>query len=205
MKKLKLIYVNPIDLIPYVNNNKIHPKEQLLRLASSIQEYGWDVPIVVDSGMVIIKGAGRREVAIMLNLKEVPVFVRDDLTEDQVRASRIADNKSSSLEYDNNKLSYEIKTLEINGFNLAHLSIQEPELKELKKEIDLGLKDFEQMQSEERRQLESIYKPQKELKNSSGELDLSSFDNFKHECPKCGFEWDDSAADKKENEEDYNI
>ena len=136
MKKIEIIYEKPENLIPYVNNHKVHSDEQILRIASSIQEFGMDQPVVVDKNMVIIKGHGRREAALKLKLKTIPVIIADELDEYQVKAARIADNKSSSVEYDLDALKFDIGTLNLQGFNLASLGIQPLELDELMKELD---------------------------------------------------------------------
>ncbi|MFH3639762.1 ParB/Srx family N-terminal domain-containing protein, partial [Acinetobacter baumannii] len=79
------------DVKPYELNAKIHSEEQVAKIAESIARFGWDQPIVVDKNGVIIKGHGRRLAAIKLGLIEVPVLVRDDLNEEQVKAARLAD------------------------------------------------------------------------------------------------------------------
>lgn len=80
-------------VLPYELNAKTHDKKQVQKIANSITEFGWDQPIVVDKNGVVIKGHGRRLAAISLGMKSVPVLVRDDLTEEQVRAARLADNR----------------------------------------------------------------------------------------------------------------
>jgi hypothetical protein len=69
------------DVHPYANNAKEHPDEQVEKIRSSIKNYGWDQPIVVDAGGEIIKGHGRRLAAKSLGMAEVPVIVREDLSE----------------------------------------------------------------------------------------------------------------------------
>lgn len=84
---------DPKSLTPYHRNNKKHPKSQIDKLAGAIAEYDFDVPIVVDAKGCVIKGHGRREAAIQLGLKQVPVIVRADLSPAQVKAVRLADNR----------------------------------------------------------------------------------------------------------------
>lgn len=107
------VYLADIDsLIPYQNNPKRHPDEQVQKIASSIKNFGWDQPIVVDSHNEIIKGHGRLAAAKLLELDEVPVIKRADLTDAEAKASRIADNKAqveSGFDYDS--LSTEFKIL----------------------------------------------------------------------------------------------
>ena len=130
----ELIDINKI--IPYQNNYKTHPAKQVDLLASHIAESGWDQPIVVDSDMVIIKGHGRLMAAKKLGLKQVPVKVRSDLSESQVKAARIADNKLSELAKDDTDLlALDLKHLEGDGFILESLGFSEKDL------IKLGIKD----------------------------------------------------------------
>ncbi|AGM11786.1 hypothetical protein M201_gp11 [Haloarcula californiae tailed virus 2] len=100
------------DVHPYANNAKEHPDEQVQKIRSSIKNYGWDQPIVVDADGEIIKGHGRRLAAKSLGLERVPVIVRDDLTEGEKKAARIADNKTAESEWDESTLAAEFEALE---------------------------------------------------------------------------------------------
>lgn len=104
-------------LIPYDLNVKDHDDGQVSRIAKSIDEFGWDQPIVVDPNGVIIKGHGRRLAAKKLGITKVPVWVRDDLTEDQIRASRLADNRVAISNIDTDLLQKELADLnfDLNG------------------------------------------------------------------------------------------
>lgn len=101
---------------PYELNAKVHDPAQVEKIARSIREFGWDQPIVVDAAGVIIKGHGRRLAALSLGLTQVPVWVRDDLTDDQVRASRLADNRVAISNIDTDILQKELAALD---FDLA--------------------------------------------------------------------------------------
>lgn len=103
--------VPPAELIPYSNNAKEHPEEQVKKIASSIKNYGWDQPIVVDGENEIIKGHGRLQAAELLGLSEVPVIRREDLTEAEAKASRIADNKTAESAWIDDVLETEIDML----------------------------------------------------------------------------------------------
>lgn len=100
------------SITPYVNNIKKHPTEQIDKIAGAIAEFGFDQPIVVDGDGVIIKGHGRREAALRLGLKKVPVIVRTDLTPAQVKAARIADNKVAESDWDIDALKLEFDALQ---------------------------------------------------------------------------------------------
>jgi ParB-like chromosome segregation protein Spo0J len=103
---------------PYDLNAKTHDEAQVRKIAKSIQDFGWDQPIVVDKAGVIIKGHGRRLGALSLGMKKVPVWVRDDLTDAQVRASRLADNRVAISNLDTDILQRELASLEfdLDGF-----------------------------------------------------------------------------------------
>lgn len=119
---------SPHDLTPYFRNTKAHPTEQIDKIASAIAEFGFDQPIVIDSDGVIIKGHGRREAAIRLGIKEVPVLVRDDLTEAQKKAARIADNKVAESEWLQEELKTEIEELSDLDYDLDLTGFGEDEL-----------------------------------------------------------------------------
>lgn len=106
-------------LIPYERNTKKHPEEQIEKLAKSLKEFGWDQPIVVDADGVIIKGHGRRLAALHLGLKKVPVVKRDDLTPEQVKALRIADNKVAETDHDVAMLEQELRELQDVEFDMS--------------------------------------------------------------------------------------
>lgn len=98
-------------ILPYELNVKKHDPQQVERIAKSISEFGWDQPIVVDKNMVIIKGHGRRLGALHLGLKQVPVLVRSDLDEEQVRAARLADNRVALGDIDTDMFREELASL----------------------------------------------------------------------------------------------
>lgn len=109
--KVELVFKNPKDLIPYSRNTKKHPAEQIQKIIANIHANGFDQPITVDKEMVIITGHGRQMAAIELGLKQVPVIIRDDLSEEEVKAKRIADNKLNESDWDNEFLSFELQSL----------------------------------------------------------------------------------------------
>ena len=84
------------EILPYENNPR-NNDNAVDAVAASILEFGWQQPIVVDKDGVIIAGHTRYKAAKKLKLKEVPVVVADNLTDEQVRAYRLADNKSGEL------------------------------------------------------------------------------------------------------------
>jgi DNA modification methylase len=103
---------------PYENNPRINEKA-VEKVANSLREFGFQQPIVVDKDGVIIVGHTRLKAAEMLGLKEVPVLVAKDLTEAQVKAYRLADNKTAEFsEWDMDLLAFELEGLEAFDFDM---------------------------------------------------------------------------------------
>ena len=109
MKELKW---EPIKSIRPYEKNPRRNDEAVDAVAASIKEFGWQQPIVVDKDGVIIAGHTRYKAAKKLKCDTVPVVVADDLTEDQVKAYRLADNKTGELaEWDTAMLGEELAEL----------------------------------------------------------------------------------------------
>lgn len=102
-------------ILPYGENPKEHPEEQVDKIASSIRRFGWDQPIVVDGAGEIIKGHGRYQAARRLGLEEIPILRAEDLSDAEVRAARIADNRVAESSWDIDLLGVELELLEETG------------------------------------------------------------------------------------------
>ena len=109
------------ELIPYDNNPRFNAGA-VDKVAESIKEFGFKVPIIVDSKNVIVTGHTRLMAANKLGMEEVPVIVADDLTDGQIKAFRIADNRVAEFsEWDFEKLEVELAGLADSDFNLDAL------------------------------------------------------------------------------------
>jgi ParB/RepB/Spo0J family partition protein len=93
MPNLQVEYLAISDLKPNPRNARLHSQKQLHQIAASITEFGFNVPVLIDSGKVIIAGHGRVEAARKLGMETVPVLRIDHLTNEQKRAFALADNK----------------------------------------------------------------------------------------------------------------
>ena len=93
---MKIILKSVNDLIEYDNNPR-HNDEAVEAVANSIREFGFKVPIIITSEDVIVAGHTRLKASKKLGLDEVPCIIADDLTEEQIKAFRLADNKTSEL------------------------------------------------------------------------------------------------------------
>lgn len=105
------------DLIPYDRNTKKHDKTQINNVAESIKQYGFVQPIVIDKNNTVVIGHCRLLAAKQLKMKEVPCVCVEDLTEEQVKALRIVDNKSNESEWDFDILPDELADLNLDDFD----------------------------------------------------------------------------------------
>ncbi len=160
--KLKVQYWPIDDVKPYPNNPR-NNDDAVEYVANSIREFGWQQPIVVDTDGTIIAGHTRLKAAKMLGMETVPVVVADNLTPAQVNAYRLADNKvAEAATWDMEALAVELEGLEV--------------------DFDMTMFDFD------------IDVPEVgEITNGSKEIDVDSFndDKFEHECPRCGFRFNE--------------
>ena len=104
-------------LTPYEKNTKKHDKTQINNVAESIKQYGFVQPIVVDKNDVIVIGHCRYEAAKKLKLETVPCVCVDDLTDEQVKALRIVDNKTNESPWDMEFLTDELAEVDLSAFD----------------------------------------------------------------------------------------
>ena len=153
------------DIYPYENNPRLNDAS-VDAVAASIKEFGFRSPIIVDKDMVIIAGHTRYKAAGRLGLKTVPVIVAADLTDEQVKAYRLADNKvgeTSLWDYD----LLDVELDDITGFDMS----------------DFGFLGNNPVFDEAEGMLSTS--PGRD----SEEIDTSDFggDKFICECPRCKF------------------
>tara|TARA_R110000737_G_scaffold22527_1_gene41187 strand:- start:806 stop:1996 length:1191 start_codon:yes stop_codon:yes gene_type:complete len=133
--------VSTNSVIPYSKNPRKN-KDAIKKVASSIREFGFKQPIVVDKDMVIVAGHTRLYAAKKLNLDKVPIVVADDLTDAQIKAYRIADNRvSQESEWDYELLKLEFNDLVELDFNLLDTGFDQEELDKLLDIENEGLTD----------------------------------------------------------------
>lgn len=151
--------VKTSEIKAYAKNAKKHPEEQVKAIANSIKEFGFRQPLVLDKNMEIIVGHGRLAAAKLLGMTAVPVVMADDLTEEQVKAFRLADNKTNESAWD-----FDLRDAEL------------AELAEL--DIDMTQFGFDVLPEFDEEALDSIFEdaPEKEKEPK------------KIQCPHCG-EW----------------
>ena len=139
---MKIQQMSPAAIKPYDQNPRVNDSA-VDAVAKSIQEFGWQQPIVVDADYVMVVGHTRWKAALKLKLDKVPVHVAKDLTPEQAKAYRIADNATAEIAvWDKTLLPLELVSLKELNFDLSLLGFSEDELvKILGENIGEGLTD----------------------------------------------------------------
>ncbi len=128
--EMQLVSVD--KLVPYANNARTHSPEQINKLRSSLREFGFINPVIIDRDYGVIAGHGRIEAAKAEGIKEVPCVFADHLTEAQKKAYIIADNRMAlDAGWDEELLRVEIEALQGEDFDLALTGFDEKELSDL--------------------------------------------------------------------------
>jgi DNA modification methylase len=143
VKLMEIEYHNTSDLIPYARNSRTHSDKQVLQIASSIKEFGFTNPVLIDDDNGIIAGHGRVMAANKLGIKDIPCVKLSHLTPEQKRAYIIADNKLAlNSGWDNELLAIEFLDLKESGFDLELTGFTLDEINALTpEEIPPGLTD----------------------------------------------------------------
>lgn len=152
--ELKIEYIDIDSIKPYENNPR-HNEEAIPYVMNSIKEFGFKNPIIIDKNNVIIAGHTRLESAKRLGMKEVPIIHADDLTEEQVKAFRLADNKVS----EKSSWNFELLTDELNDI------------------LDINMKDFGFLDVDMNVEWDNTIPEENELQDKKEEI-------F-YECPYC--------------------
>lgn len=152
------------DLIPYARNSRTHSAEQVAKLAASIKEFGWTVPILVDGDGTIVAGHGRVLAARKLKIDVVPTIDIGHLSDAQRRAYVIADNRLAlDAGWDEEMLRVELGDLTGAGFDLALTGFSEEDMARL-----FDKASFAEATEDEQSILSEV---------------------GQHQCPECGHTW----------------
>ena len=131
--QLQIVYKKVSEIVPYENNPRKNDKAVEF-VANSIKEFGFKVPIIIDKENVIVAGHTRLKAAEKLGFKEVPCILADDLTDKQIKAFRVADNKvADAAEWDLDKLSIELGDIDL---DMTEFGFGDFELTMLTKDIE---------------------------------------------------------------------
>ena len=128
--EFKLINVN--ELVPYVNNARTHSAEQVNKIRSSMREFGFVNPVIIDREMNVLAGHGRLEAAKAEGYIQVPCVFVDEMTEAQKKAYILADNRMAlDAGWDEDLLKVEMEALQDMGFDLGLTGFDEMEIADL--------------------------------------------------------------------------
>jgi len=135
---LRQFLVPVSDLVPYINNAKLHPERQVKDIAASIVEFGFCDPVAyAKDTKVIIAGHGRLEAALKLKMEAVPSFDLSQLSEAQRKAYALAHNKlTMHTDFDLEKLKIEMQGLAALDFNIGNLGFNKRELDKIMADLD---------------------------------------------------------------------
>lgn len=167
MQTPKIVQMKVSDIIPYENNPRRND-EAVEFVASSIKEFGFKNPIILTKDNVIVAGHTRWKAAIQLGLEEAPCIIADDLTEEQIQAFRLADNKTAEVaDWNFFKLANEIGGLEDFDFDMEQFGFDDSEMQSLMglaanleeryAELDATMEEDTEWKSEE--QHEGVFRP----------------------------------------------
>jgi ParB-like chromosome segregation protein Spo0J len=138
MKLIDKIELIPIEkIMPYHNNPKEHPPEQIKKIASSIKEFGFLVPVIVDKDYGLVAGHGRYEGAKLNKMDKVPGIKAEHLTDAQIKAFRLTDNKVAESEWDYEQLAVEFEILKSIDYKLDLTGFDKEEIEGITAEIDI--------------------------------------------------------------------
>ena len=137
---MELVEIN--KLVPYVNNARTHSPEQINKLRSSLREFGFINPVIIDKDYGIIAGHGRVIAAREEGIDKVPCVFVDHLTEAQKKAYIIADNRMAlDAGWDEELLRVEIEALQAEAFDVSLTGFDEKEITDLFKDTQSEVKD----------------------------------------------------------------
>ena len=170
---MEIVYKNIDELIPYENNPRLND-EAVEYVKNSIKEFGFKVPVVIDKDNVIISGHTRIKASKELGIKDIPCIIADDLTEEQVKAFRLADNKVAEKSVWNwemlNQELNDILNIDMTEFDFG-IDLDEPLEDELDEdENNIELKEY---------QVKLKFKDTKDFKKIEDELRSFINENYK--------------------------
>lgn len=136
-QNLKIEYIAPEVLIPYIQNAKLHPPEQVAQIKASINEFGFLDPIAVDGKNGIIAGHGRLLAALELELTEIPIIRIDSLSKARKMAYMLAHNKlTMNSGFNTDVLALELQALQEDDFDLSLTGFDQAEIDDILREFE---------------------------------------------------------------------
>lgn len=129
-------------IAPYGLNAKRHDQKQISNVANSIKRFGFVQPLVIDHNNTIVIGHCRYEAAKYLGLKYVPCVKASELTPEEIKELRIADNRTNESPWDYDLLEEEMAALKFDGFNFEFEAIDEDDEQQIGNSLEYNREDF---------------------------------------------------------------
>lgn len=141
--KLNIVEIQTSQIVPYENNPRDNEKA-VDYVMESITNFGFRVPIIIDENNVIVCGHTRYKAALRLNMELIPCIIVTDLTQEQVKAFRIADNKvAEKSKWNELLLKDELQALQTLDFDIASIGFDDWEIEQILEPVTLeGLEEL---------------------------------------------------------------
>jgi site-specific DNA-methyltransferase (adenine-specific) len=169
---MEIIYKKLNEIKPYEKNPRKIGENAVNAVANSIREFGFKNPIIIDENNYIVAGHTRYQAAKKLKLNEVPCILADGLTDEQIRAFRLADNKTNEFsKWDEFLLLDELQS--IDSIDMRQFGIEAILNEDESGEDSKSIKDV------------------RDTIRDGSEIDTENFsdESFDYECPNCGFKF----------------
>lgn len=142
-KKLNIVEIQTSQIVPYENNPRDNEKA-VDYVMESITNFGFRVPIIIDENNVIVCGHTRYKAALRLNMELIPCIIVTDLTQEQIKAFRIADNKvAEKSKWNELLLKDELQVLQTLDFDIASIGFDDWEIEQMLEPVTLeGLEEL---------------------------------------------------------------
>lgn len=142
-KKLNIVEIQTSQIVPYENNPRDNEKA-VDYVMESITNFGFRVPIIIDKNNVIVCGHTRYKAALRLNMELIPCIIVTDLTQEQIKAFRIADNKvAEKSKWNELLLKDELQALQTLNFDIASIGFDNWEIEQILEPVTLeGLEEL---------------------------------------------------------------
>ena len=150
---MEIIKVDIKDIKEYDKNAKKHPTSQIDKIIKSIKAFGFNVPVILTKGNILIAGHGRCLAAKKIGLKSVPAIYKEDLTDAQIKAYRIADNKTAESDWDFDFLKEDFESLLSDDFDLELTGFTQNEIDEI-----VGVSEIDECPADDPNEIETDIK-----------------------------------------------
>ncbi len=210
--KLSVTYFNVDDLIPYARNARTHSDSQIEKIVGSIKEFGFVNPVLIDENKSIVAGHGRIMAAKKMGMQQVPVVQISELSEQQIKAFRLAENRISEYSgWDRDILEIELKELKLDfDFDISLTGFEMPELDDNSSVLDEPvvshspnkvISGFVEKNTTSESPKEGVYESKEDVKEGEKRVEVEELSPFKPNVnPVVGFDQEVTQEDIQRSE-----